>query len=533
MSCKSHAFLMQAALISLILLGGCLRASVSSAANELTPEEKRGKQIYLKTTSPSGGEIKAFVGKSLMEAPGAALPCVNCHGRDGIGLVESGVSASTITWEELTKSYGVKLPSGRERPAYREDTLVRAVTEGVDPAGNTLDVAMPRYAMSREDLRDLIGYLKRLGTLLDPGLSDTLIRVGTILPARGRFASMGQAMRSVMSAYFDDLNQSGGIYSRKLQLVVADFSDNPQETLATIRQLLNEDIFAIAGALIAGADQDIARLMESDEVPLIGPLTLFIEDIGALNRFTFYVFSGLREQMRALVDYARLKLAKRDARVAILYAEKEIPLEIIAAVEGQCLKNGWTSFERFSFAAGAMDAASLAGELAPKGVEAVFVLGAGDQLQALLSAAESAHWVPYVFLSGSQVGEGLLDAPGVFSDKIFLSYPTLPSDQSDAGTRELSQLLGKHQLPQVHLPAQIAAYCAAKILVEGLKRAGRNLSREKLVASLEKMYDFDTGLSPRITFDANRRIGARGAHIVGVDLEKRDFAPVGKWMALE
>ena len=533
MNKRAHAVLFRAALAvsALCIVLACLPGT--SAADQLTPEEKRGKQIYLKTTSPSGKDIKAFVGKSLMEAPGAALPCVNCHGYDGVGLVESGVTATTITWEELTKAYGVKHLTGRERPAYREDTVERAITAGVDSGGNVLDVAMPRYSMSQDDLQDLIRYLKRLGTILDPGLSETLIRVGTILPARGRFAPMGQAMRGIMHAYFDEMNQGGGIYNRKLQLVVADYPDNLNGTLATARQLLDEDIFAIVGAFIAGGDIEIAALVESEEVPLVGPLTLFTEDISALNRFTFYLFSGLREQMRALVEYARQQFVKPDPRVAVLYPEGEIPPDIVAAVEEQCRKQGWNSLDKTSFPAGGMDAASLVSQLRQTGTEAVFFLGSGEQLKALLRAAESAHWNPYVFVSGSRVGEGILDVPRVFSHRVFLAYPTLPSDQRDAGMNELSQLLEKHKLPRVHLAAQISAYCAAKILVEGLKRVGRNLSREKLVASLEKLHDFDTGLTPRITYDPNRRIGALGAYIVGVDLEKRDFVPVSKWITLE
>jgi ABC-type branched-subunit amino acid transport system substrate-binding protein len=533
MKIRVYTVPLPAVLVLLVLSTGLACLPGTCAADQFTPEEKRGKQIYLKTTSPSGKEIKAFVGKSLMEAPGAALPCVNCHGHDGVGLVESGVTATTISWEELTKAYGVKHPTGRERPAYREDTVARAITEGVDAAGNTLDAAMPRYAMSQDDLQDLIRYLKRLGTILDPGLSETLIRLGTILPARGRFAPMGQAMRGIMHAYFDELNQGGGIYNRKLQLVVADYPDNLNGTLATARQLLDEDIFAIFGAFIAGGDIEIADLVESEEVPLVGPLTLFTEDISALNRFTFYLFSGLREQMRALVVYARQQLVKPDPRVAVLYPEGEIPADIVAAIEEQCRKQGWNSLDKISFPAGGLDAALLVSPLGQKGTEAIFFLGSGEELQALLRAAESAHWNPYVFVSGSRVGEGILDVPMVFSHRVFLAYPTLPSDQRDAGMNELSQLLEKHKLPRVHLAAQISAYCAAKILVEGLKRVGRNLSREKLVASLEKLHDFDTGLTPRITYGPNRRIGALGAYIVTVDLEKRDFVPASKWITLE
>ena len=52
---------------------------------------------------------------------------------------------------------------------------------------------------------------------------------------------------------------------------------------------------------------------------------------------------------------------------------------------------------------------------------------------------------------------------------------------------------------------------------EALTRAGKDLSRETLISKLETLYEYDTGLTPRITFGPNRRIGATGAHIVALD----------------
>ena len=53
--------------------------------------------------------------------------------------------------------------------------------------------------------------------------------------------------------------------------------------------------------------------------------------------------------------------------------------------------------------------------------------------------------------------------------------------------------------------------------------------RRALVA-LEGLYEFETGLTPRITFGPNRRIGARGAYIVSLDAETKRLAPVSGWI---
>ena len=78
-----------------------------------------------------------------------------------------------------------------------------------------------------------------------------------------------------------------------------------------------------------------------------------------------------------------------------------------------------------------------------------------------------------------------------------------------------------------HLTSQLNAYAAAKIFTEGLKRAGRDLSREKLITALEGLYEYNTGVTPSITFGPNRRVGAMGAYVLSIDPAKREFVSSG------
>ena len=80
------------------------------------------------------------------------------------------------------------------------------------------------------------------------------------------------------------------------------------------------------------------------------------------------------------------------------------------------------------------------------------------------------------------------------------------------------------------MSSQLLAFAAAKVFVEALKRAGQDLTREKLITALEGFYDFETGVTPHLTFGPNRRIGATGAYIVGLDAGKKQFVNAGGWV---
>jgi ABC-type branched-subunit amino acid transport system substrate-binding protein len=117
--------------------------------------------------------------------------------------------------------------------------------------------------------------------------------------------------------------------------------------------------------------------------------------------------------------------------------------------------------------------------------------------------------------------------PATFSNHIFVSFPSVPRDVSPAGLAELRALEEKYKFAHRHVASQLNAFAAAKIFTEALKRAGRDLSREKLITALEGLYEYDTGVTPSITFGPNRHVGAMGAYVMSIDPAKREFVSTG------
>lgn len=521
--------LLAAAAIGIAMMGPAF--AQAPAPGQLTPREKHGKQIYLRGTSTSGKPITAFLGDPPTEISATALTCAGCHGLDGQGKPEGGVVPSVIVWEALTKAYGSATAGGRKHPPYTERALELALTRGLDPGGNRLAAAMPRYEMAREDLADLIAYLKRVGKEQDPGLTEKSINIGTVIPADGPMAEAGEAVSALLAAYFDEVNSEGGVYNRRLEFRIARLPRNRAERKASVERFIKEQqIFAMTGAFIAGAEREFAALMENEEVPLVGPFTLMPQSGFPVNRQVFYLLSGMPDQARALVSFARQKLGAQ-SRAAILFSSGEINDAVVAAIAEQCKKAGWQAPALIDTTRQPFESARLASELKQSGAGALFLLGSGAEALALLKAAEKLDWAPNIFLPGALSSRELFDAPAKFKDKIFLSFPTLPSDQDKLSLLELGAVAEKHDLSTKHLAVQVSAYCAAKMLVEGLRLAGRELSREKLIAALEGFYEFNTGLTPRMTFGPNRRTGACGAYVVTVDLEKKGFTPASEWIA--
>lgn len=503
-------------------------SGAAEARRELTPQERRGKAIYLRGESPSGREIEATIGD--VSVPSSTVTCGGCHGLRAEGKTEGGITAGNLTWSNLLKPH--THPSGRKHRPFDLASFVRAVVGGIDPEGNQLAAAMPRFRMSNDDMADLVAYLRRIETETDPGLSETSIRVGTVLPQKGALGDVGAAMRDVLTAYFEDLNSRGGIYNRRVELRVAEMGADAAATSASIRRLIEqEQVFAFVGGMSAGVDRELAALASETETPFIGPATLLPQSTTPVNRYIFYLLPGLGEQARALVNFAAARPETKKGRVVVIYPEGEVAAATVASVEEQAQKAGLGAVIKQPYARAAFDARQLVQKLKGENGDALFFLSTSGEETALIREAAAAGWTPSVFLLGALTGRDLTqNVPVSFKERVFLAFPTVPSDITPQGVAEFRALQEKYKIAPRHTASQLATFAAAKIFVEGLRRSGKELSREKLITALEGLYDFETGLTPHITFGPNRRIGAAGANVLKVDPEKREFAPAGGWV---
>jgi ABC-type branched-subunit amino acid transport system substrate-binding protein len=518
--------LLATALVSAALLGG------AAGADDLSPAERAGKLVYSRGESPSGGEITARIGRDASPLPGSVAPCGTCHGADGRGRPEGSALPTAITWPELAKPYGHAHPTGRKHPAFDAGSLARAIREGIDPAGNALDPVMPRYAMSDADLASLLAYLRVLERDLDPGISKGALRIGTALPTRGKLAGVGTGMRKVLDLRVQELNRAGGVNGRRIELVVAGYDADAGGGLAAVQRLVADDhVFALVSGFFPFDESAVAALAEAEKMPFVGPFTLFARQPESVNPWVFHLMGGLREQARVLASHVSRDLGIEPSQVAVLHPDDDRAKDAAAAARTQLGPKGEEA-EVLAYAGATPDPA-VAARLREQGVRAVLFLGSDAELAAFARAADAAGFAPYLLASGTLAARAAVRLPPSFQGRVRLAYPSIPSDESPAASAELARLRAKAGISDHNRASQVAAFVAFDVMVEGLRRTGRTLSRERLVATLEGLYDLETGLLRPIRFGPNRRVGTLGAYVVAVDLEQGSFSPVGGWRELE
>ncbi|MDY7092706.1 MAG: ABC transporter substrate-binding protein [Acidobacteriota bacterium] len=507
-------------------------------------DAERGRSIYHQGVTAEGGTIDAAFGDQGFVVEASVLPCASCHGRDGKGKPEGGVSPSNLTWHSLTHPRGARGGAGtnrggRSHPPYDERSVVKAITMGLDPAGNELDSTMPRYRLSHQDAADLVAYLRQLEHEKDPGISDDTLVISTL---RAHGSSQGTAVEDALRAFFDEVNDRGGVYGRKVRFRPLDLPITPgAQALADDlgSQLEADPPFALVAADMTRREAPLARLFSTRQLPVVGPFAVQPQLEMPPNPYVFYLLGGVQEQVASLLDFARQELAagqggETPGRLLIVQpasaglGDPDTELWAEAAVEA-AQGGPWSEVARPTPEELFSDLSASSSQAQSSQIQdTVLLLGGGSALSQFLARADHSSWYPKVLIPGVFAGSNILSAPPSFDGHLYLAFPVLPSDARPDKLQEVWQLADRHDLPKQHLAAQLSALAAAQVLIEGLHRAGRELSRERLIQSLEGLYKHPTGLLPPVTFTPNRRLGAPGAHIVRANLQTRNFEPLGE-----
>ncbi len=480
--------------------------------NRLTPSQERGKLIYTKGERASGEPITTMLSGATFDAK--ILPCVNCHGKRGEGNPEGGVDPSPLDWSTMTKPYVVEFKNGRKRTGYDHETLKLAIGEGIDPSGNELDMVMPRYTLTDQDVDDLISYLKIIDVEEIEGVTDTSIILGVILPSKDRYAGRSEAIVKTMKAFLDIINDRGGLYSRKFYLHEFYAEDAEELSPDSLTKFLeSNEIFAFVGSDHEGMTTTALEILEEKKIPVIGLISGEPKKDDYLKNNFYYLFSGLEKEIEKLIDFALIDLEAAHEKLAIFYDSKS---SLINADITDFLS--LDNHLRIDVSAEGFNMSRVMETLKMEGIKNCLFLGNAIQSRYFLESVSTTKWYPNVLIPSKLASPSWFEASAAMNEKIYFSFPTWNSTRTDKAMQQYRVMASTYNLDQVYLNAQLNGVSAAILFTEVLKLAGRDISRESMIDILHQQKNFKTGFIAPLSFGPNDRIGSDEIFIVRANL---------------
>ncbi len=337
-----------------------------------------------------------------------------------------------------------------------------------------------------------------------PGVDARTARAGVLLPPADVLGDAAAAVRSVLEAHTMRVNRDGGVHGRSLDLTFDDSGGSAQQRAAAARALLErEQLFILGASYVDGADSELTAVADELQVPLIA--TSGSPAIAA-SRYARAIHAGAAEVARALVCFAaRQHGAVR--RVAVAHDGKVTAARDAALNEARRAAFSITDDADLRSFDATLDA------LRARRCDTVVFLAGGAMLERFLGWARNHEWLPDLLLPASSAPPELLESIPM---NAWIALPTGPFDRTTRGLADYRALQSFVPLQPDFPTLQFSALAAAEVFVEALRRAGRDLTRERFLEALDSIGDFATGLVPRLSFSPSRRIGSTGAWIAPV-----------------
>lgn len=337
-----------------------------------------------------------------------------------------------------------------------------------------------------------------------PGVTRDTIRVGSSLALTGHASFLGQQTLSGATAYLDYINAQGGVHGRKIELVIYDDRYEPPLCLANTQKLIvKENIFSLFCYVGTPTTVKIIPLVEKAQIPLLGMFTGAKALREPFNPYIINVRASYHEEVDAAVS--RLVEDLGCKRIAVFYQYDAYGLDGLRGAEISLLKYGLGPVAKGSYIRGTLDIEQALAHIMAAKPEAVVMVGTYMPCAKFIRLAKKIQ-PDLIFYNVSFVGaEELVRILGDKGERIIVSQVVPPPELSQ--TLDLFPLAKDflEQYAQVHPDQPVSSvslegYLNARVLVEGLRRAGPDPTREGFIRAVQSIHEMHIGKDAIIRF---------------------------------
>jgi branched-chain amino acid transport system substrate-binding protein len=361
-----------------------------------------------------------------------------------------------------------------------------------------------------------------------PGVSEGEILIGSCSALEGPSHFLGVETVTGAKAYFDLINDEGGVNGRKLKLISSDDSYDPAKTQACFDHLMSEKVFALGFFVGTPTAVKYVPMADSAKIPLVGLFTGAQTLYVPLRHWIVNVRASYFDETREQVDGLWKTLGYK--KIGVIYPEDAFGTTVLEGVKAALKERGVepaavASYQRQTAqVGGAIDTVRAANP------DAVVVVGPANTVAPILKQAHAKGWKP-LFLTVSFVGtDELISEAGEDAEGVVITQVVPPYYMTEFKSVALyRRALGKYFPSEQPNFVSLEGFVDAMVLVEGLKRAGKDLTREGLIHGIESIHDHDLGLGPQLKLNYSAKEHKGFDHVLPTVVRGGRAVPFTDW----
>lgn len=332
--------------------------------------------------------------------------------------------------------------------------------------------------------------------------------IGQSAPLSGPYAAGMSSVIAGEKLAFDEVNKRGGINGRKLTLITLDDAFDPKRTLENAKNLAEqENAVALFGFVGTAQTATVLPYINERKIPLI---SVYSGSPALRIKANPYFFTTQASYADELVKITRNLVAIQNSRIAIVYQDNDFGKLLLPLAEKIIVAEGGTLAISRPLAANGADAAAVAQSLVESKPQSVILLVAGPTVVNYIKANRATLGVPLYTLSLS-INAPTIKALGDDARGVAVARATpFPWNGVTALPKNFELLMkaAKREIDYDHY----VGYINALVLIEALRKAGKNITPETVKQGMEKLSDLDLG-GQRFKFSPQNHHGSNFVEI--------------------
>lgn len=333
----------------------------------------------------------------------------------------------------------------------------------------------------------------------DPGASDTEIKIGGIYPFSGPVAAYGTIGKTV-EAYFKMVNEQGGINGRKITFITKDDQYSPDKTVQAARELVEQEkVLFIFNPLGTPPNSAIWDYMNQQKVPQLFVAT-GASKWGADPKSRPWTIGWQPDYVSESAIYVEwLSKEKPNAKVAILYQNDDYGKDYVEGFKKALgAKASQVIVKEATYATTDASVNAQVAQLKESGADTFFLVATPKFATQALITATQIGWKPTIILNSvSQSIPAVLDPAAQqgadlsnIISTFYIKDPGDPQWANDKAIQDYKAFMQKYYpAGNVNDGFNVYGYAVAQTLVEVLKKAGNNLTRENIMKQATSIKD--------------------------------------------
>lgn len=345
----------------------------------------------------------------------------------------------------------------------------------------------------------------------DPGLTDTTIKIGMFGPLTGRSSLFGYPINNGAIAVYNEVNARGGIHGRKIEIVHEDYACAPDRAVAAVKKLMHRDnVFILHGGNCSGPVLAVKDDIVANKVPLMVMAAASPKLVEPVSKYVYTTAQDGPSQAATMLGYI---LSMPDPKkIGVVYHPDEWGNERADPMLAKLKQLGITPAAVETMDRNMTDATAQVRRLQRADATVVALLLYPAEAAIFLRDAQRYGYMPISFGTGGTMDlhdlatrAGGYDVIRRYGAVAYLAAPVEAAEMKPAG-----DLYTKYFPNDRPLALTFLGIGSARVVVEGLERAGRDLSREKFMAAMESIREFRTGVnSCAVSFTPESHSGCR------------------------